>query len=139
MELIVTFVFMNPEYSQKYADKYNFGKESENNWKFTTKSVIKYQNINEISLKKRDNFSIDILDKDKIKSINLKDMTVLEGNSGNEVVCLAAVSKKIIKKTLQTPNTKYNKIRFYFYLRSDLEVIKIDNNMYVHESATNIV
>ena len=50
MKAQISFRFINPDYSQEYADQYNGGKESESNWKYNEQFTRKIENIISVEL-----------------------------------------------------------------------------------------
>ena len=134
MKLIVTFKQLNSDFSQKYANAYNVGKESNGNMKYHWSrgyEVSVY--IDKVILKAGSLFIDNLLINEEKVELNLPNMKILECVSRNEVVNNFAVSKALLKKTQKTYNEKYDIMRFYFYLNSKEDYVQLGNKIYLHE------
>lgn len=127
MKLYVTFKQQNSDFDKKYAQKFNFGRESDGN--------------------RRDNWSIGYKISDSIKEFTIiengefhligskagepfdyaiPEMIILNCLTVDNELIKIAVSKKLINKTQSPHNSKYNTTRFYFYLNNNEFINPID-------------
>jgi hypothetical protein len=132
MEVQVSLIEVNPEYSQQYADEYHFGKESENNSKSKWGHIDNLQNVKSISLHDDEQF----LFKGQFETGQdfeylIPDVLIfrcqLKDGGKREYV----VSKSILKNTHQARNEKYDVTRFYFYLNPEPEWVPLATNLCV--------
>ena len=132
MEVQVSLIEVNPEYSQQYADEYHFGKESENNSKSKWGNVYGLKNVKSVSLHDNEQFLL------KGQFENGQDFEYLipdvlifrclfEDGAKREY----AVSKSILKNTHQARDEKYDVTRFYFYINPELTWIPLATNLCV--------
>jgi hypothetical protein len=133
MKFFITFKVQNPEYSPKYAKEYNFGKESDGNWKDLWSVGYKLKdNIKEYKVVKDLYFELiqERQDKSTLK-FQIPDVTKLicltDTNKEIEIV----VSNKLIAMIHVAQSPKYDTTRYYFYLKHDVDFIKLSEMIYL--------
>ena len=143
MRLNVSIKQKNDDYSQEYADEYEFGNESVNNQKYKWSVSFDYEKeIDEISI--LDNQELIILnpyqdnDDDEMKLL-LKDMKVLKCLKNEIVIEEYCVSHKLIERYIDTSKDKKSKTYFNFYLKDRADYIEFGRNIYALKSDIKII
>ena len=129
MKAQISFRFINPYYNQKYADQYNGGKVSENNWKYNESFARKIENVLSVELINPGTFHLIGNFANKNIDVQIPNVTIFRCLYENGTHEDFAVSKSVLSKAQKTPNEKYQIIRCYFYIRSDFECIKVGDNL----------
>lgn len=132
MQVQVSFVKINPEYDQHYADEYHFGEESDNNRKSSWGNNYKLSNVKSVSLHDDEPFQFNgqFEDGNNFEYL-IPDVLIfrcfIEDGRTHEY----AVSKSILKNTHQARDEEYDITRFYFYINPEPEWIPLDRNLCV--------
>jgi len=129
MKAQISFRFINPDYSQEYADQYNGGKESESNWKYNEQFTRKIENIISVELINPGTFHLIGNFANKNIDIQIPNITIFRCFYENGTHEDFAVSKSVLNKAQKTPNEKYQIIRCYFYINSEPKSIKFGENL----------
>jgi len=120
MKAQISFRFINPDYSQEYADQYQGGKESESNWKYNKAVGWEVKDVSSVELmddavyhlsgdfKEGGSFDIPIS--------NVKLLRCHKENGDDEDF---AVSKSIYNHLHQTESKNHKIIYCYFYINSE--------------------
>lgn len=132
MRVQVSLIEVNPEYSQQYADEYNFGKESENNMKSNWGNVYELKNVKSVSLHDDEPFLL----KGQVENGQdfeylIPDVLIFRCMFLDGVKREFAVSKSILKKTHQARNGRNDVTRFYFYINPEPEWVPLATNLCV--------
>jgi hypothetical protein len=117
MRIDVTFKRENPEYDQSYAEQYNFGQESDGNWRYDFQEAYSIDDVERFEIRKNTTRVIDRFEIPKVKSLicHRKDGTQVE----------ISISKSLLRKTQKTPSPeKYGIVRFYFYIKTGYDIIR---------------
>lgn len=117
MKVFVTFKELNPDYDQEYANEYQDGHESENNWKVKWQTgPIPYKDISEIRVLDNETFKLLGTTNEKTDfSYDIPNMTILQCITNDSQILQFAVSKTLLQRTHKVYNNKYKTMRFYFY------------------------
>jgi hypothetical protein len=138
MKLYITIKQQNTSFDKKYADQYNFGKESNDNQKYNwsygfkvPEDVIEFNIVDEATFRlfgrKENNEAFDFL---------IPGVTVINClTSDNKQIHVAALSKNLIKKKQITPNNKYETVRLYFYLDDKIDFVQPSKAVYIDSKA----
>lgn len=130
MKAQISFKFINPDYSQEYADQYNGGKESESNWKYSdVVSSDKINNVSTVELINPDTFHLKGNFANKNIDVQIPNTAIFRVHSENGTYEDFAVSKSVLSKAQKTPNEKYQIIRCYFYIKAEPECIILGDNL----------
>jgi hypothetical protein len=132
MNVSVSIKQINSNFNTKYADEYHGGKESENNqkvhWEESTRVL---ENVKEIILKSESTYLLKGRFDGQDFSYEIQDMQVLECITDSGEKWIYAISNKLISKTHQAQNKKYNRVHYYFYLKDNEESIKIGRGVVI--------
>ena len=117
MKVFVTFKELNPDYDQEYANEYQDGNESENNWKVKWQTQLKTdEDVSEIRVLDNAIYKLwGTINEKTDFSYDIPNMTILECIKNDNQVIQFAVSKTLLKRTHKVYNNKYKTMRFYFY------------------------
>lgn len=133
MKLFVTFTKQNPDFDKEYAKDFHQGKESDNNRKLAWSYGHKLEaEIDKIQVTESGDIGIDIKKENGKSEYSIfHNMTILDCMQNGMNKGRFAVSKELLLKTQKTPNVKYDTMRFYFYLKSRNDFVRIGDNFYV--------
>ena len=130
MKAHISFKFINPDYSQEYADQYNGGHECESDTKYDETSTWEVENVTSVEL--IDNGIYQLTGKFADGSpcnISIPNVVIFRIHSENGTYEHFAVSKSVLSKTYQAHNKKYPITRCYFYINSEPKSIKFGENL----------
>lgn len=127
MKIDITYKRESQEFNQQYADEYNFGKESDGNWRYDMIETYSVDNMAGYDIIKDSNFILAGHADGKEFSYMIPNVItpacLLEDGSRVEF----CVSKSLVLKTQKTPNKKYGITRIYFYLKPVYNFIQWDD------------
>lgn len=121
MKAQISFRFINPDYSQKYANEYNFGKESFENSKYLRITTHELENVKSVQLINNGVFQLKLkskLNMEEPEIHSIPDVSIYRFHLEDDSFIDFGVSKSILKKTHQAQNEKYPVVRCYFYIKS---------------------
>ena len=134
MKFEVTVKQINGEFNKDYADQYNFGEESESNWKhlwsktWGIRGDVKEWKVVENGAIILKNTSAST----KSNSIvNIENVRILECTEVDGDKTYAGVSNSLLQKTYLPENIDYSKSYNYFYLKSDAHFIEIGPGLFI--------
>ena len=132
MKVKITFQEANSEYSQEYADQYDFGKESVDNMKNNWSKSFEITGINEVEILKNKN--VLYTDKsNKLEDLDLafEKITVINCIKGNQVLVQYAVSDELLKKAHKIFKKESDTLYYYFTLKDKMFFQYYDSHIYV--------
>jgi len=130
MKTQISFRFINPDYSQVYADQYQGGEESESNWKHGEVSTWEEDNVLSVELINDGIYQLTGTFNDGNPcNIPITNVAIFRVHSENDTYEDFAVSKSVLNKTHQALNKKYSITRCYFYINSEPKSIKFGENL----------
>lgn len=135
MRLQVSIKQRNDEYSQEYADQYQFGEESVNNQKYNFSTSFDFETkIDSIELLKNQDLIIEGKyeddDKNEPVKLQLKNMTILNCIKDDNIYEMYAVSDDFIHQSHKASKEKRNKTYFTFYLKDRKDFENFGHNIY---------
>lgn len=133
MKAEIIFKELNLEFDQEYADTYQNGDESENNWKslwkesFGIDGLLKKHNVI-----KSGNYQLigEFIGKGKF-CFDIPDMCILKCITEDNTVTQFAVSNSILDKTYHSEPKGRNRFYFYFYLKNSKEAISPQKGIFI--------
>ena len=134
MRVQVIFKQQNPEFDKEYANQYHLGKESDGNRKDNwSKSSGYFDDMKELKIIENGEFKFKFTKEDgTVTHYSVPNVTILQGLTADDKIGeLAVVSKKLIQKTHNPYNAKYNISRFYFYLKPTDEYYELFESVYL--------
>jgi hypothetical protein len=133
MKLNITFQEVNSEYSQEYADEYQFGKESLDNEKYNSGEAFELtEEIDDIKIIK--NQIADYTDKsNKLEDLSLvfEKLTLIQCIKNDKVIAQYGVSDELLKKTHKIYKEKSDTFYYYFTLKDNMHYQYYDSHIYV--------
>ena len=130
MKAQITFKVINPDFNQKAANEYNFGKESDNNWKYIREHGFKILDVDSVELIENGSFELKATLQDgNAIEMTIPNMAIFRFHKENGTSLDFAVSKSILNKTHQVHNEKYKITRCYLYINSEPESIALTDNL----------
>ena len=127
MKVKITVKQIDSEYNQAYADEYQFGKESESNWKhhwsetFGPSSTVK-----EVIIKEQDTFLLKMTDNNgHVFSYNIPDMYIVECIIASGESVKFAFSNSLIQETFKPKNNRTKVSMYYFYLKDHIDYVRL--------------
>lgn len=126
MEAIINFTQPNPDFDIKYANQYEFGRESLSNPKNLRGCSWRIKNIDSYKFSERE-YLLKLIDKENQKyEYLLPNMVILECFSSDNIVGEFVISKALLDKYYARKAGKYNKIYFYFYQNPRQDYASLD-------------
>lgn len=133
MKIQVNFKVIDPDYSQEYADEYNFGKESESNWRYNWSSGYELLESKSVELISNGNYLLEGRFKNGIDfSYSIPNICIFRCHLKNGNVVDFGVSKSILKKTHQVTHEKSKTTRCYFYIKAEPISIELGNHLVIN-------
>lgn len=139
MKVQISFKEINPEYDQKYANVYHFGKESDGNWKINYLSSFLVINTDEVKIADTGDLPCILSQENKEQEVILKNMTTFSCYRENQVIAQYSVSTLLIDKTHLIHNKKLDKAYFYFYLKPNGSKGRIAPNIYISQEQADLL
>jgi len=141
MKLKIAFKQINSEYSQDYADEYQFGQESENNQKYHwSKSFLVNSDIDRVTIEQNRNLHYSNKSSDdEHYDLLIKNVTILKCYKNESVFSQYAVSSEFIEKSYDVFKENEDTRYCYFYLKDNKEFVELRNNNYVLEKDIQII
>lgn len=133
LKLKIAFKQINSEYSQDYADEYQFGEESVDNQKYHWSVSFEVKSrIDKISILKSQNLHlVDQTNRENPQEYLIDEVTVFECYKKDELYAEYAVSDKLIEKIFNVYKESEDTRYCYFYLKDKTEYVELRNHIYV--------
>jgi len=135
MKLYVTFKQLNPDFDKKFADKFYFGQESDNNRRDNwSKGYFVSDNIKDTLIIENEPFKISIQKKNnEVLEVFISNMKILRCITYDDKQIDIAISKNLIKKINKPYNKKYDILRIYFCLNMN-EFLSPNDFVYIYKN-----
>jgi hypothetical protein len=124
MQVKITLRQLNPNFDKEYAQQYYNGKESDGNWKYNW-SITAAASANISSYKKVDNTEFEF------GTAVIKNVTVLEFITDNNVNDNLVISNKLIDKIHIAEREAYSTTHIYVYFKNTNEFYTIADKVYI--------
>lgn len=129
MTVDVIYKRENIDFNQDYADKYQFGKESDGNWRYDINESFRVQHVQHFELLKNSSCVINHTIDQTPYAYIIPNVVKLSCVKSDGTLVEFSVSKSLILKIQKTPNKKYDIVRVYFYLQPSNNIIQWRTNL----------
>jgi hypothetical protein len=134
MKVQINFKIINPEFKQKYADEYNDGKKSENNWKYLKEKGYEVENVKSVELIENGIYQLKCKSDGEEFDFSIPDVTIFRCYLEDDLIENFAVSNSVLDKTHQAKSEKYKTLRFYFYIDQNSVGRFLGKNLFINEA-----
>jgi|GEM_PF-6572447 hypothetical protein len=132
MKAQISFKVINDDYNQALADEYHFGKESGNNYKYSSQKTYELASVHSIEIINTGVYDLKgELENGQFINTSIPNIKMFRFHLENGTIEDYGVSRILLSKTHQTQNEKYNIIRCYFYLNAEPQPIEFTNGLYL--------
>lgn len=135
MKLHISFKQINSDYSQDYANQYNFGEESYNNQKYHWAISFEInEEVDKISINKNQNVIFNnFIEDGKHYDLVAKKVTLIQIYKRDKVYAQYVISDELLDNIHEVYKEKTDKKYCYFYLRDNIEFVNIKEHTYIIE------
>jgi hypothetical protein len=133
MKVTVTVKEVNPRFDQALADKYNEGKESVDNIRYTWEDEFEVKSdVKDFRIRNNSDYLLEGFRGDEKFSFPISSMTIIECELVDGTVTQFAASRKLIKDTKKVVDSK-NNIHFFIFLKGGQKMANPAAGIYISE------